>query len=131
MPWRQKRQLDVLDKKLERSPYISGEEYTIADMAIFPWYGGLVLGELYGAAEFLDVDTYTHLKKWAKKLSERPAVKRGVRVNKTWGEESARFLSGTRWMTLNPSLTQTCFKFSAFSCLAFVLVAFTFVIANW
>ena len=85
-----KRQLDVLDKKLEKSPYISGEEYTIADMAIFPWYGGLVLGELYGAAEFLDVDTYTHLKKWAKKLSERPAVMRGVRVNKTWGEESAQ-----------------------------------------
>ena len=80
----------MLDKKLEKDPYISGEEYTIADMAIFPWYGGLVLGELYGAAEFLDVDSYTHLKKWANKISERPAVMRGVRVNKTWGEESAQ-----------------------------------------
>jgi GST-like protein len=85
-----KRQLDVLDKKLEKTPYISGEEYTIADMAIFPWYGGLVLGELYEAAEFLDVETYTHLKKWAKIISERPAVKRGIRVNKTWGEESTQ-----------------------------------------
>ena len=85
-----KRQLDVLDKKLEKTPFISGEEYTIADMAIFPWYGGLVLGELYGAAEFLDVDAYTHLKKWAKTISARPAVMRGVHVNKTWGEESAQ-----------------------------------------
>ena len=85
-----KRQLDLLDKKLEKAPYISGEKYTIADIAIFPWYGGLVLGELYGAAEFLDVDAYSHLKKWAQKISSRPAVMRGVRVNKTWGEESTQ-----------------------------------------
>lgn len=83
-----KRQLDVLDKQLANNTYISGEEYTIADMAIWPWYGLLVLGQLYNAAEFLDVKSYTHVIRWAKLIASRPAVKRGKRVNCTWGEES-------------------------------------------
>jgi GSH-dependent disulfide-bond oxidoreductase len=81
-----KRQLDVLDKQLANNTYISGEEYTIADMAIWPWYGGLVLGELYDAAEFLDVASYTHVLRWAKAIAERPAVIRGRKVNRAWGE---------------------------------------------
>ncbi len=83
-----KRQLDVLDKQLAKNKYITGEEYTIADMAIWPWYGGLVLGELYGAAEFLEVNAYTHLTRWANEIKQRPAVSRGVRVNKSWGEQA-------------------------------------------
>lgn len=81
-----KRQLDVLDKQLANNTYISGEEYTIADMAIWPWYGVLVLGSLYDAAEFLDVKSYSNVVRWAKTIAERPAVKRGKRVNRTWGE---------------------------------------------
>ena len=83
-----KRQLDVLDKELAKNKYITGGKYTIADMAIWPWYGGLVLGELYGAAEFLEVNSYTHLTRWANEIKNRPAVVRGVRVNKSWGEEA-------------------------------------------
>lgn len=83
-----KRQLDVLDKQLAKHTYISGEEYTIADIAIWPWYGLLVLGELYDAAEFLDVESYKHLKRWAEMIAQRPAVKRGKRVNCTWGDEA-------------------------------------------
>lgn len=82
-----KRQLDVLDKQLANNKYIAGEDYTIADMAIWPWYGNLVLGKLYNAAEFLDVESYTHVQRWAKLVSERAAVKRGKIVNCTWGEE--------------------------------------------
>lgn len=81
-----KRQLDVLDKQLANNTYISGEEYTIADMAIWPWYGVLVLGSLYDAAEFLDVKSYSNVVRWAKAIAQRPAVKRGKRVNRTWGE---------------------------------------------
>lgn len=81
-----KRQLDVLDKQLEKNEYIAGNEYSIADMAIWPWYGALVLGELYGAAEFLDVSSYKNLCAWADKISNRPAVKRGKIVNKRWGD---------------------------------------------
>jgi GST-like protein len=81
-----KRQLDVLDRLLATRPYVAGENYSIADMAIWPWYGGLVLGRAYGAAEFLDVKTYTHVVAWAEKIDARPAVKRGRIVNKTWGE---------------------------------------------
>ena len=80
-----KRQLDVLDKQLEKSAYIAGPEYTIADMAIWPWYGALVLGYLYEAAEFLDVKSYTHVVAWAERIAERPAVKRGKMVNRSWG----------------------------------------------
>lgn len=81
-----KRQLDVLDKQLANHRYISGDEYTIADMAIWPWYGSLVLGRLYDAAEFIEAHTYEHVMRWAKEIDARPAVQRGRMVNKTWGE---------------------------------------------
>lgn len=83
-----KRQLDVLDKQLYRHAYIAGDEYTIADMAIFPWYGALVLGKLYDAAEFLDVESYSHVLRWTHQLMQRPAVQRGRMVNRTWGDKS-------------------------------------------
>jgi len=83
-----KRQLDLLDKQLENNTYICGDEYTIADMAIWPWYGVLVLGHLYDAAEFLDVESYKNMQRWANMINERPAVKRGRMVNRTWGNES-------------------------------------------
>ena len=82
-----KRQLDVLDKHLSNNTYMCGDEYTIADMAIWPWYGLLALGGLYDAAEFLQVNEYTHLQRWSKNINERPAVIRGKKVNKVWGEE--------------------------------------------
>lgn len=81
-----KRQLDVLDKQLEKHTFIAGKHYSIADMAIFPWYGSLVLGDLYDAGEFLNVQQYKHVRQWAQAIAARPAVKRGKRVNKTWGE---------------------------------------------
>ncbi len=81
-----KRQLDVLDRQLANNPYIAGDEYSIADMAIWPWYGGIVTNEVYGAAEFLDAQSYTHLMRWAEKIAARPAVQRGRKVNRTWGE---------------------------------------------
>ena len=80
-----KRQLDVLNRQLENNEFIGGAEYSIADIAIWPWYGALVLGEVYSAAEFLEVDTYTHVLRWAKQLAAHPAVKRGVMVNRSWG----------------------------------------------
>ena len=83
-----KRQLDVLDRHLAENTYMAGEEYSIADIAIWPWYGCLVLGKLYDAAEFLDVKSYTHVMRWANAIAQRPAVQRGRRVNLTWGEES-------------------------------------------
>ena len=81
-----KRQLDVLDKQLAQHEFIAGDEYSIADMAIWPWYGGLVLNRAYNAAEFLDAQRYTHLMRWAKQLDERPAVKRGYIVNRNFGD---------------------------------------------
>lgn len=81
-----KRQLDVLDKRLANNTYICGDEYTIADMAIWPWYGCLVLNEVYEAAEFLQADTYKHVMRWAKDIAKRDTVKRGRMVNRTWGE---------------------------------------------
>ena len=81
-----KRQLDVLDKQLANNAFVAGDEYSIADMAIWPWYGGLVLGRLYDAAEFLDVTSYTNVLRWAKQLDQRPAVKRGYMVNRNWGD---------------------------------------------
>ncbi|WP_422138351.1 glutathione-dependent disulfide-bond oxidoreductase [Endozoicomonas sp. ALC020] len=81
-----KRQLDVLDKQLAKNNYIAGNEYSIADIAIWPWYGALVLGQLYNAAEFLSVDSYKNVKRWAEQMASRPAVKRGKMVNRTWGE---------------------------------------------
>lgn len=76
-----KRQLDVLNKHLAENTYMAGDEYSIADIAIWPWYGRLVLGDLYNAAEFLSADEYTYVKQWAEMIAERPAVKRGIRVN--------------------------------------------------
>ncbi len=81
-----KRQLDVLDRELATRTYIAGEDYTIADMAIWPWYGQLVLGRLYDAATFLDVESYRHVMRWAKLIDARPAVQRGRKVNRSWGE---------------------------------------------
>ena len=82
-----KRQLDVLDKRLAVSPYIAGDDYTIADIAIWPWYGGLVKGRLYGAAEFLSVHEYQHVMRWADAIDARPAVQRGRRVNRVSGDD--------------------------------------------
>ena len=82
-----KRQLDVLDKHLAENEFMVGDEYTIADMAIWPWYGGLVLGWQYDAAEFLQVHTYTNVVRWAEQIWARPTVKRGRMVNRTKGSE--------------------------------------------
>lgn len=81
-----KRQLDVLDKHLAENTFMCGDEYTIADMAIWPWYGVLVRGGLYEAAEFLDVKSYQHVQRWAEQIANRDAVKRGRMVNRAWGE---------------------------------------------
>ncbi|MGY2168989.1 glutathione-dependent disulfide-bond oxidoreductase [Pseudomonas gingeri] len=85
-----KRQLDVLDKRLAVSEYIAGDEYTIADMAIWPWYGGLAKGRLYDAAEFLSVQDYRHVQRWADAIDARPAVQRGRMVNRVSGEPSSQ-----------------------------------------
>ncbi len=85
-----KRQLDVLDRHLAERRYLCGEHYSIADMATFPWYGGLILQDLYGAGEFLEVASYRHVVRWAKEVSERPAVKRGLRVNRSKEPDSLR-----------------------------------------
>ena len=83
-----KRQLDVLDRQLADNRYIAGDDYTIADMAIWPWYGVLARGELYEAGEFLSVQDYKHVQRWAAEVAERPGVIRGRKVNRTWGDES-------------------------------------------
>jgi len=80
-----KRQLDVLDRHLAENEYMAGNDYSIADIAIWPWYGGLVLNRAYEAAEFLDATSYTHVLRWAKQIDARPAVQRGVMVNKVHG----------------------------------------------
>jgi GST-like protein len=80
-----KRELDVLDKRLAVNPYVGGDDYSIADIAIWPWYGCLVLGELYDAAEFLSVHEYTHVLRWAHEIAKRPAVIRGRMVNRAMG----------------------------------------------
>src|SRR5271166_3666364 len=85
-----KRQLDVLDRRLAESEYIAGSIYTIADMAIFPWYGALAKGWLYGAGEFLSVQDYTNVHRWADALLRRPAVERGSKVNRTYGNPSSQ-----------------------------------------
>jgi GST-like protein len=87
-----KRQLDVLDRNLAERRYLGGDEYTIADMAMFPWYGALVLENLYDAEVFLDAKSYTHVVRWASEIRERPAVRRGIRVNKVWGPEEERVM---------------------------------------
>jgi GST-like protein len=85
-----KRQLDVLDRRLADNEYLAGEEYTIADIAVFPWYGGLAKGWIYEAAEFLEVQSYANLQRWADTIAARPAVKRGRMVNRTFGEPSSQ-----------------------------------------
>lgn len=82
-----KRQLDVLDKQLAKNTYVAGEEFSVADIAIWPWYGSLVLGRLYDAAEFLQVHTYTNVVRWAEMLDKREGVQRGRIVNRSFGEE--------------------------------------------
>jgi GST-like protein len=81
-----KRQLDVLNQRLSICEYLAGDQYTIADVAVFPWYGGLVLGWLYGAAEFLNVQEYRHVQRWANNIYSRDAVKRGRMVNRMTGD---------------------------------------------
>ena len=80
-----KRQLDVLDRLLATRRHIAGDDYTVADIAIWPWYGQMAQGLLYGAGEFLQVEQYTHLRRWADEVGARPAVQRGRRVNRTFG----------------------------------------------
>ena len=85
-----KRQLDVLDRNLADREYICGDDYTIADIAIHPWYGALAMGMLYESGEFLDVGSYKNVQRWTKAVQERPAVRRGQRVNRVWGDEAKR-----------------------------------------
>ena len=85
-----KRQLDVLDRNLADREFICGDHYTIADIAIHPWYGALAMGMLYESGEFLDVGSYKNVQRWTKALQERPAVRRGQRVNRVWGDEAKR-----------------------------------------
>jgi GSH-dependent disulfide-bond oxidoreductase len=85
-----KRLFDVLDRQLAGNEYVTGSEYTIADMAIWPWYGGLAKGSFYGAAEFLSVQDYKHVQRWADAIGERPAVRRGRMVNRAVGEASGQ-----------------------------------------
>lgn len=87
-----KRQLDVLDRRLAESPYLAGDDYSIADMAVWPWYGALVKGLLYEAGEFLQVQEYANVQRWTDRIAERPAVKRGRMVNRAWGEPSSQLL---------------------------------------
>lgn len=81
-----KRQLDVLDRELSGKKYLAGEDYTIADVATWPWFGNLARGSLYDAGKFLDVESYSNVQRWAQEIWERPAVQRGRKVNRTWGE---------------------------------------------
>jgi len=85
-----KRQLDVLDRRLADSAYLAGDDYTIADIAVWPWYGALAKGLLYEAGEFLSVQDYAHVQRWAEAIAQRPAVKRGRMVNRTWGQPSSQ-----------------------------------------
>ena len=85
-----KRQLDVLDRRLAENEYVAGSDYTIADIAIWPWYGQVVRGEAYGAAEFLSVHEYKNVQRWAKTVFDRPAVQRGRMVNRTSGDPSTQ-----------------------------------------
>jgi len=85
-----KRQLDVLDRRLAESTYLAGSDYTIADIAVWPWYGGLAKGLLYGAGEFLSVQDYKHVQRWADAIGARPAVKRGRIVNRLQGDPKAQ-----------------------------------------
>jgi GST-like protein len=83
-----KRHLDLLDKTLADRPFLAGSDYTIADIATWPWYGALAKGLLYEAGKFLDVASYTHVQRWTQEIGERPAAKRGILVNRAWGDEN-------------------------------------------
>jgi GST-like protein len=85
-----KRQLDVLDRRLAESRYVAGDEYTIADMAIWPWYGQLAQGHLYGAGDFLQVQAYRNVQRWTAEIAARPAVRRGRMVNRTSGDPASQ-----------------------------------------
>ena len=85
-----KRQLDVLDRRLAETPYLAGDTYTIADIAVWSWYGQLVRNTVYSAAEFLSAHEYTHVQRWTEEIANRPAVVRGLRVNRTWGDEASQ-----------------------------------------
>jgi len=85
-----KRQLDVLDRRLADNAYLAGDEYTIADMAVWPWYGALVTNKVYEAAEFIEAHTYTNVLRWTNQIAERPAVKRGRMVNRAWGDPASQ-----------------------------------------
>ena len=85
-----KRQLDVLDRHLAAHKFLAGDDYTIADMAVWPWYGALVKGQLYEAGEFLAVHEYRHVLRWTDEIAQRPAVQRGRKVNRAWGEPSSQ-----------------------------------------
>lgn len=80
-----KRQLDVLNRHLETHPFMAGDDYSITDIAIWPWYGGVIRNALYDAAEFIDASSYNHVVRWAQDIADRPAVQRGRMVNRTWG----------------------------------------------
>jgi GST-like protein len=85
-----KRQLDVLNRRLADNEYLAGDRYTIADIAVWPWYGGLAQGLVYGAGEFLNVQEYTNVQRWTNAIAKRPAAQRGRMVNRTWGEPSSQ-----------------------------------------
>jgi GST-like protein len=85
-----KRQMDVLDRRLAESRYLAGDGYTIADIAVWPWYGALAKGQIYEAGEFLSVHEYTHVVRWAEEIARRPAAQRGRMVNRTWGQPSGQ-----------------------------------------
>lgn len=87
-----KRQLDVLDRRLAEQEYLAGDTYTIADIAVWPWYGALVFGLLYEAGEFLQVQDYTHVQRWAAQIAQRPAAQRGRIVNRAWGDPEEQLL---------------------------------------
>jgi GST-like protein len=82
--------MDVLDQNLADRQFLCGDEYNIADMANYAWYGALALGKLYDAAEFLDVGSYKNVQRWTQEIQQRPAVKRGRRVNRVWGDEASQ-----------------------------------------
>jgi GSH-dependent disulfide-bond oxidoreductase len=85
-----KRQLDVLNRRLADNEYLAGDQYTIADIAVWPWYGGLAQGLLYNGGEFLSVQEYAHVQRWTNAIAKRPAAQRGRMVNRTWGEPSSQ-----------------------------------------
>ena len=85
-----KRQMDVLNRRLAEARYLAGDEYTLADIAVWPWYGALAKGLLYNSGEFLQVNEYSHVRRWTDEIAQRPAVKRGRMVNRTWGDPASQ-----------------------------------------